>query len=82
VNEVIDIYQQARVRARRTAAFRLRRQLRRLSECARQRRLTDPEIARLAAVRSELRHRRATRPRRWSLSPRRRSQPLPRHRPV
>jgi hypothetical protein len=55
--EVVDSYQQARTRARRTSAFRLRRQERRLGDLACRRRLDTGELARLAAVRSELRAR-------------------------
>jgi hypothetical protein len=64
----VDIYEQARTRARRTPTFRLRRQEQQLGDDARRRRLGPRELARLAAVRSELRARSDAEPwlrRRW-----------------
>jgi hypothetical protein len=52
-----DVYQRARVRARRTTTFRLRRQEHRLVVHAHTQRPTSTQLARLAAVRSELRAR-------------------------
>ena len=63
----VDIFQQARAKARRTATVRLRRQERRLSLQAQWRPLLTPELARLAAIRTELRARTlgTTWPRTW-----------------
>lgn len=50
-----DAYRRARTRARRTMTFWLRRQERRLLAELRHRYPTTPELARLAALRAELR---------------------------
>jgi hypothetical protein len=67
----VDIFQQARAKARRTATVRLRRQERRLSIQAQWRPLLTAELARLAAIRTELKARTlgATWPRTWKAPP-------------
>jgi hypothetical protein len=54
-----EIYRHARAKARRTLSYRLYRRERRIISNARQRLLTGTELARLAAIRSEIQARRA-----------------------